>query len=996
MLVKLFCYLRTAYATLFFATLLVEPTICWCQTSPVQRHLPWTSSKLEGVPDRPPAYTLERVFPKLSFKAPVSLHRFPLNSDSLPTRWVVIEQAGKIKSFLASDDVGSSDLMLDLASPPPKLSEFTEGATINAYSLAFHPRFHENRFVYVCYLVQQGKINPNGTHIARYQVRDTDPPTIDYQSETTILRFDCGGHNGCTVEFGPDGYLYISIGDLTEPTPPDSLKTGQDISDLYASILRINVDAPSTPTDGSPIAYSIPSDNPFVKLPQARGEIYAYGLRNPWRMSFDQKTGDLWVGDVGWELYEMVYRVRSGSNLGWSIKEGPGDVMPDLPIGPTPIQPADIALSHADACSVTGGFVYHGKRFPELTGKYIFGDWITRRYWAAGFDEQRVTQLEEIATTEVKPICFAEDRDGELLVLEYIQWDQAGGIYRFRPNPAAEQFRPDQFPTKLSHTGLFRSLNPLVEESGVYPYSINSTMYMQGAEAEFHLAIPGQESARFHQQAQPTYDWFVSKVLFPKGTVLAKTYRIADRRIETQLSHYQGPNDWRFYTYRWLTDQSEALLVPAQGEKVRLQDSDGQQWSFSARSQCRICHTPWSGDAMGLTEEQLRRPHEANDSWRNLLAAGVISIPAGHTPASDDRFESMVGLAEKNSSLNRRARSYLHSNCSHCHQFGGNGSAAFDIRWDRTLAETKLVDAPPMKGDCGLLDARLVAAGQPQRSVLYSRMAKLGAGRMPHIGAHKVDLSGCQTIQQWISSLPQEEQLRTDYATLTEPIQKGDHQSRVQSAKRLLESIPGAMLLAREFADGSIHPSLQAQLLPEIVAAPAEVREYVEFLLPQQMQLERLGSEFDSSAILELNGDVARGAELFRSGVGQCVQCHKVGEVGKQVGPDFNSKSTQAYSSLRQLLEQIIKPSQNIAPEYRATTFVTINAQTVVGRVISRDAKLVRLALQDGSEKELPLEDIELEQASQVSLMPENLLAALTAQQAADLLQFIYQTAQSK
>ncbi len=135
-------------------------------------------------------------------------------------------------------------------------------------------------------------------------------------------------------------------------------------------------------------------------------------------MSFDDVTGDLWVGDVGWEMYEMVYRVRSGGNYGWSIKEGPGDVRPNLPLGPTPILrqtsrcPCRCGIGH-------GGFVYRGKRFPDLHGRYIFGDWITRRFWAVPFDRNAVGAPTEIASTHVKPICFAIDHDGELLVLDY-------------------------------------------------------------------------------------------------------------------------------------------------------------------------------------------------------------------------------------------------------------------------------------------------------------------------------------------------------------------------------------------------------------------------------------------------------------------------------------------------------------------------------------------------------------------------------------------------
>ena len=144
-------------------------------------------------------------------------------------------------------------------------------------------------------------------------------------------------------------------------------------------------------------------------------------------MSLDSLTGDLWVGDVGWEAWKMVYRVVSGGNYGWAIKEGPGNVK-SQPIGPTPIRPPDIALSHAEAASVTGGLVYRGKRLPEIHGKYVFGDWITRKFWAAKFDQENVFAVEEIAIGAIKPSCFETDRDGELLVADYTDVSQNSGL----------------------------------------------------------------------------------------------------------------------------------------------------------------------------------------------------------------------------------------------------------------------------------------------------------------------------------------------------------------------------------------------------------------------------------------------------------------------------------------------------------------------------------------------------------------------------------------
>lgn len=189
-----------------------------------------------------------------------------------------------------------------------------------------------------------------------------------------LLEWPSGGHNGGGLKFGPDGMLYLGTGDGSGIA--DSLETGQDLSDLLGAILRLDVDHAEGGKN-----YAIPKDNPFLKTPGARPEIYAYGLRQPWRFSFDAKTGDFWCGDVGQDLWEMVYKIQRGGNYGWSVREGKYPFRPDRKLGPSPILPPLIEHHHADFRSITGGFVYHGSRLPELKGGYIYGDFDTGRIW---------------------------------------------------------------------------------------------------------------------------------------------------------------------------------------------------------------------------------------------------------------------------------------------------------------------------------------------------------------------------------------------------------------------------------------------------------------------------------------------------------------------------------------------------------------------------------------------------------------------------------------
>ena len=289
----------------------------------IEQRTPWTTSNFRGRPEPPPPFKPVRLYPQVTFDKTTIISSAP-GTDRL----FVGERAGKIYSLPGDRNAAAAELFLDTAQLVAAINASGKPpvAFDSLYGLAFDPDFAKNRFCYVCYVVKpsnRGGSEPDGTRVCRFTVSTTDPPVADPASEKLIISWVHGGHNGGCLKFGLDGCLYISSGDGGVAFPPDGLKSGQDMTTLLAKVLRIDV---RREENGKP--YAIPADNPFVNLAGARGETWSYGMRNPWKMSFDRKTGDLWVGDVGWELWELVYRVRKGDNYGWSIVEGSQPVHP--------------------------------------------------------------------------------------------------------------------------------------------------------------------------------------------------------------------------------------------------------------------------------------------------------------------------------------------------------------------------------------------------------------------------------------------------------------------------------------------------------------------------------------------------------------------------------------------------------------------------------------------------------------------------------------------
>ena len=932
---------------------------------------PWTTSRFAGTPDPAPPYRVEAAFPKLTFDRPVLL-------DSVPgtDRLVVGEVGGKLVSFPNRPDADRVEVALDLTKAEPRATAL--------YGLAFHPKFAANRQVFVCYVTRND--TPDGTRVSRFRAEGLDPLRIDPASEEVVITFPSGGHNAGCLAFGPDGFLYISTGDAAAPTPPDPLKTGQDITDLLSSILRIDVGhhGPGKP-------YRVPPDNPFVSTPGARPEVWAYGLRNPWRMSFDRARGDLWVGDVGWELWEMIHLVRSGSNCGWAAVEGPQPVRSDVARGPTPIVPPVAIHPHSEAASITGGYVYRGRRLKDLQGVYVYGDYQSGKLWGLRHDGRAVTWRGELADSGLRLVAFGEDRDGELYLIEYERTNQ---VYRLAPDPSAGA-RP-AFPRRLSETGLFASTRDHTPAPGVVPYAINAELWSDGARADRLMAIPGRGKADVDSSGR----WRL-----PDGSVLARTVTLdlvegdaaSRRRLETQVLHREE-GSWRPYTYIWDDAQADATLADAGGTSRKFSVRDPsepggvreQMYRFAARSECGLCHNPWieigttvfgrqSASPLALSTAQLDR----GDQLQRFESLGL--------QARDRPRDAMPRLADprdESAPLPDRARAYLQANCAHCHLEGAGGSANLILGAATPLGKTRALGASPLQGTFGLDDARIIAPGEPERSVLYYRMAKTGPGRMPRVGSDRVDVAGARLVADWIASLSRE---RSDARGASLDLLCSSScppAARREAIVRLVASSSGALALARRIDAGKVAEPVRREVADVARASGRpEVADLFERLLPPSERAGRLGDAFDPAVVLAQAGDARRGRDLFLGGALSCRSCHKAEGDGVEVGPALDGIGSKYARA--DLLAHIVQPSRTVEPKYEAVAVATRDGRVNVGLLVEESVREIVLRDATGRTVRVPAGEVEDRRREAKSLMPERLLRDLTPRQAADLLDYL-------
>lgn len=349
---------------------------------------------------------LVNAFPNLTFSRPLDLQSPEDNSNRL----FVVEQGGTIKVFENDESVENTTTFFDIG------NRIASSGELGLLGLAFHPNFGTNGFFYVTYTPSNDL-----AIVSRFKVSATNPNLADVTSETVLLRipqpFD--NHNGGQLAFGPDGYLYISSGDGGGAGDPNG--NAQNLNNLLGKILRIDVDVLE-----NGLEYSIPADNPFVDTQGTRGEIFAYGLRNPWRFSFDEQSGTMWAGDVGQGELEEIDVIENGGNYGWNILEGTMCYNAVNCETEGTIAPVFEYDHDSNDKSVTGGYVYRGSKVPSLEGLYLYGDFVSGRIWALTTNLGSNLNNQLLLETGLNISSFGTDENNELFVCSF-----DGNIYRF-------------------------------------------------------------------------------------------------------------------------------------------------------------------------------------------------------------------------------------------------------------------------------------------------------------------------------------------------------------------------------------------------------------------------------------------------------------------------------------------------------------------------------------------------------------------------------------
>ena len=650
-------------------------------------------------------------------------------------RLFVTTRAGLIYVFPNDPNVSSATLFADLSGVVR-----TDNQERGLLGLAFDPDFATNRRFYVNYTSDQPICGVSGndgcTQIASYEASAANPNQADLSTRQLILEFAQPGanHNAGMLAFGPDGMLYSSSGDGGGNGAENN---SQDRSNLLGTLIRLDV------RDGAPSL--IPSDNPFVGVAGVREEIFAYGLRNPWRFSFDRVTGDIFIGDVGEQTREEISFLDAassgGENFGWPICEGFADWFGDCASSGTTLPVLDYPHNGSSA-SVAGGYVYRGTDLPELIGAYIYNDSFTGVVQA--WDRVPGSPPVQIASDSSFIVSWGEASDGELFALSL-----NGGIQSLQRN-GPPSGNVDTFPELLSETGLFADTPNLVPATGLIPYEVTAPLWSDNAEKLRWIGLPAGRKIGF--KANGEWD-------FPLGTVVIKQFNLnqtqapfGSRRVETRVFVRQL-DDWAGVTYRWNAAQTEAnLMSDGLTENVDLGNGQSQDWKYPSPAECLGCHSTAAGRVLGTRTDQLSGILDYSGILQAQLEAWDCGGLFDHSIGDLSRYSMKSARDDTTQTSTHRIRSSVDTNCGVCHQPGGAGRGAMDLRFETAVGDWNAVGVQPEFGDLGVPAAGLIAPGDALGSVFWRRQVVTDIGVRMARGTLLPDGDAISDVSFWIES----------------------------------------------------------------------------------------------------------------------------------------------------------------------------------------------------------------------------------------------------
>lgn len=708
-------------------------------------------------PQEPYNYSFQNAFPGIVFDGVVAFATPPGETNRL----FVVEKDGAIQ------------VITNLASPTKTeflnlRSRVDAGGEGGLLGLAFHPGYSSNRQFYVYYTLQAASAQGSGLHdrLARFETSAGNPNRADANSEMVLIsQYDRSeNHNGGDLHFGPDGYLYLSLGDEGGGGLDQYGNSRFITRNFFAGILRLDVDKrpenlPPNAHPASSMNYFVPTDNPFVGATSFNGltidpedvrtEFWAVGLRNPWRFSFDAETGRLICGDVGENLREEINIIVRGGHYGWNYFEGTLASQGTPPAGMNFVAPI-LQYPHGSGTfqgsSVTGGRVYRGSKIPGLAGDYIFADHTSGNIWAVNLDGASPVNWRRLAN-DVGVACWGVDPSNGDLLYSY-PWGFASVMRLVATTPNGT------LPSMLSDAGAFQNLATLTPNPGIVDYEINAPFWSDYAKKRRWFSVPRlNQTVGFNTNA----NWS-----FPTGTVWIKHFDMemtngvasSARRLETR---FLVKNTAGIYgvTYKWNAAQTDATLVGENGLDETLLIRDGatvrtQVWRYPSRSECATCHTPAGGYALGFNTHQLNRLRDDGGTpvqqipW--LSAMGYFTSPVVNT----NGLLAYAHPTNTTATLDHRVRSYFGANCSYCHRPGGTGRGFWDGRLDTPWSEAGLINGE-LISDFGNANARVIRPGSPVDSMIHWRVAQLGPLHMPPVGTSQLDQQGIALLAEWIT-----------------------------------------------------------------------------------------------------------------------------------------------------------------------------------------------------------------------------------------------------